>query len=130
MSSIVSQLRVNKNDLMGIIKNAMENIIGSRLKALRKSLGLSQSDFADELNIARSSVSEYESGKKIPSALVIAKIAQYFGVSADYLLGLTDNPTPCNNELPQHIKKELEECKKLKEFIKTLKSLMNNLQGV
>lgn len=55
---------------------------------------ITQQTLADELGVSRQSVSYYCNGQSSPDWETIAKIARYFGVSSDYLLGLTDVPTP------------------------------------
>ena len=52
-----------------------------------------QLEFAEFLGISRASVSFYEKGDRVPDAIVLAKIALKCNVSADWLLGLTDNAT-------------------------------------
>lgn len=69
-----------------------------RLKELRESRGLSQETLADTLGIPRSSLTHYEKpeqGEKerLPRRERLEKIADYFGVSVDYLLGRTDDPS-------------------------------------
>ncbi len=63
---------------------------GERLKSLRNEFGVGQNQLAKDLDISNASVSYWETGKQIPSAEVIFKLAKYFNVSADYLLGLDD----------------------------------------
>lgn len=60
-----------------------------RLKELREKKGLSQEQLADRLNIPRSSMTNYESGddERIPRPKRLESIAEFFGVSVDYLLG-------------------------------------------
>ena len=74
-------------------------MIGERLLDLRKDAGLTQDDLAAILNINKHSISSYDRDKsELPDAIKIA-IAKHFNVSADYLLGLTDSPSPlCNHE--------------------------------
>lgn len=69
-------------------------MIGERLLELRKDAGLTQDDLAAILNINKHSISSYERDKSEPPDVIKIAIAQYFRVSVDYLLGLTDNPTP------------------------------------
>ena len=52
----------------------------------------SQQDLAEQLGIKRQTVSLYQTGQSVPDALQIRKIAQFFNVSADWLLGLTNDP--------------------------------------
>ena len=71
-----------------------EKIIGIRLKQLREKTGLSQAKLAKALLgvVSRSVIARYETGDCFPSYPVLIKIADYFNVSTDYLLGRTDNP--------------------------------------
>jgi|GEM_PF-596287 len=68
----------------------MSNLIGRRIKYLREKRGFTQTQLARLVNIGKSTLSEYESGKANPTAEVIRKIADVLDVSADYLLGLKD----------------------------------------
>ena len=72
------------------MKNFNPSELARRLKALRQEKGLDQNSFAKEINVSNASVSYWENAKQIPSAEVIYKIAIYFGVSADYILGIKD----------------------------------------
>lgn len=69
-------------------------MIGERLLDLRKDAGLTQDELALALNINKHSISSYEREKSEPPDAIKIAIANYFGVSVDYLLGLTDNPSP------------------------------------
>lgn len=60
---------------------------GNRLKTLREERGLSQVELAKILNIANSTLSLYESGSREPNFEILKKIANYFNVSTDYILG-------------------------------------------
>lgn len=58
------------------------------LKALRKSRGFStMQDFCNEANISFSTYQNYEAGKRLPTAEILMQIADFYGVSTDYLLG-------------------------------------------
>lgn len=69
-------------------------MIGERLLDLRKDAGLTQDKLAALLKINKHSISSYERDKSEPPDAIKIEIARYFGVSVDYLLGLTDNPNP------------------------------------
>lgn len=66
-------------------------MISERIKNIREENNMTQNDLAKKLNITRSSVNAWEMGISIPSTQYIVEIAMLFKVSADYLLGLTDN---------------------------------------
>ncbi|MCK8827128.1 helix-turn-helix domain-containing protein [Natroniella acetigena] len=68
--------------------------IGRRLKKLRKEAELTQAKLAKELNIGESTISLYESGNREPDYQILKRIADYFNVSVDYLLELTDEKNP------------------------------------
>nr|WP_213974942.1 helix-turn-helix transcriptional regulator [Tepidanaerobacter acetatoxydans] len=74
----------------------MENILGNRIKTLREREGLTQIEFAKILNISNTTLSQYESGQRVPSDEIKTKIADFFGVTIDFLLGRTDTPTPAD----------------------------------
>lgn len=59
------------------------------LRSLRESKKLTQADMASILEIERSTYTKYESGKSKPDSVMLKKIADYFEVSVDYLLGRT-----------------------------------------
>ncbi|SHH63392.1 DNA-binding transcriptional regulator, XRE-family HTH domain [Caloranaerobacter azorensis DSM 13643] len=62
-----------------------------RLKLLREEKNLRQIDLAKILNISRQSVSNYENGVRFPNdELLLRRIAEFFDVSIDYLLGVTN----------------------------------------
>lgn len=61
-----------------------------RLKQLREERHLSQAGLALNLNLSQSTVSAYEVGDRTPDLETLVAIAQFFGVSLDYLAGLTE----------------------------------------
>lgn len=69
----------------------MNNITAQRLRGAREALGLSQGDVAKLLEISRPAYVKYETNTSNPSKN-IARLSEILGVSADYLLGNTDNP--------------------------------------
>lgn len=65
-------------------------ILATRMRAIRKERKLSQEATAKALGVAWLSYQRYEGNERDPRAPFIAAFAEYFHVSADYLLGLTD----------------------------------------
>lgn len=61
---------------------------GYRLKELRKSKKMTQAQAANRLNLSKTTISGYENNVKTPSLEVLKNLANLYGVSADYILGL------------------------------------------
>jgi transcriptional regulator with XRE-family HTH domain len=60
---------------------------GMKLRALRRSHGQTQAELAHQLGLARQGyISNLETGRKLPSIDLVVQIADYFGVTTDYLL--------------------------------------------
>lgn len=83
------------------------NEFGSRLKSLRNSKKLSQRELAERFNISQSAIAYYESGKKEPNHEMLQRLADFFKVSIDYLLGRTGIRT--DEELDQIVDQELQD---------------------
>ncbi len=67
-----------------------KNIATNRIKSLREDRDLRQIDVAVKTGIDQRSLSNYETGKTNPDSYAIIKLAEFFEVSCDYLLGVTD----------------------------------------
>lgn len=70
-----------------------------RLKKLRENENISREHLANSLGITYSALSKYETGKREPGLELLQKIASYFNVTTDYLLGSSDNPKPADYKL-------------------------------
>ena len=73
------------------------NMLGKRIKELRKKKGLTQKDLALYLGVSDRAVGYYENEQRTPPPDILQKIADFFNVSVDYLLGRTDNPSEIKN---------------------------------
>lgn len=82
-------------------------MLRKRLIELRKKHKKTQKEMADLLGITRPAYTAYESGNRHPDYESLLKIAEFFDVSTDYLLGATDNPT--RTEKDQKLKDFLEQ---------------------
>jgi len=69
-------------------------IVGSRLRKLRDARDLRQEDVAKVVGVTPEAIGMYENNKREPKAEILTRLAEYFGVSTDYLLGRTDDPRP------------------------------------
>lgn len=67
---------------------------GDRLKELREYKGYTHAELAALLDVGYAQINRFEAGRITPSGDVIARIAALFNVSTDYLLGMTDDPSP------------------------------------
>ena len=67
-----------------------DNILGKRITLLREEKGINQIELAKILNVSNTTLSQYESGKRVPNDEIKKHLAEYFRVSIDFLLGLTD----------------------------------------
>ena len=89
---------------------------GDRLAELRKDAGLTQRQFAQQMHVSLNTVSGWERGLADPDDETKLLLAQRFGVTADYLLGLSDRREPPREkgasflfirELPPEAEREL-----------------------
>lgn len=76
-------------------------LIGERLRERRKKANLDAKDVASEIGISKSYLSMLETGNSKPNWELLSDLSKKYGVSADYLLGLTDDPAmAASRELP------------------------------
>lgn len=98
--------------------------LGKRIANLRTEKKLTQEELAKIIGISRGSLSMYEIDKREPDMATLKKIADFFDISVDYLLGLTDIRNPHDNkettiaahrttsldeDLPEEARKAIEE---------------------
>lgn len=67
-----------------------EQLIAKRLKELRESMNLTQSQFGDLINVAQTTLSSYENGSKTPNIYTLYNIAKKCNISIDWLCGLSN----------------------------------------
>ena len=63
------------------------------LRSIREDRDIKQKDIAKVLNVSQNTYSQYETGIISLTAEILLKLADYYGVSIDYLLDRTNNPT-------------------------------------
>lgn len=76
--------------------------VGNRLRKARNRVGLTQDEVANKLGVTRSVIARYESGTNDPPTENIIKMAEMYGVSADWLLCLTNDPRPVEEITETH----------------------------
>ena len=110
----------------------------NRMKLLREQHNLSQTDLAKILNISRQSYNFYENEKRDPDTTMLIRIADFFNVSLDYLLGRTNNPSPLTQEktpsYQEEVIQELEDitpemASEVRQFISYLKHKEESAAG-
>lgn len=80
---------MERNDLGNIT-----DIVRERLRYRRKNLDLNQTQLAQKTGLTQQEVSLYEKGDREPTIQTLARLAIGLGVSADWLLGLSDETPP------------------------------------
>lgn len=75
-----------------------KDIFCMRVKKLRKSLHEQQKDLAEAIGTTQAAISDIENGRRATSFDKLAAICMHYNVSADYLLGLIDDPKPLKME--------------------------------
>ncbi|MCT3586966.1 XRE family transcriptional regulator [Levilactobacillus brevis] len=81
--------------------------LGSRIRELRKDKKLTQEQLGKVLNVSKASISGYENETREPDSKSLVKIAEYFDVSLDYLLGKNQTPKWANKKDTNDLEKFL-----------------------
>ena len=89
----------------------------NRIKDLREDADMRQIDLANAVGIDQRTISNYETGKTYPDSFALIKLADYFNVSIDYLVGRTDYNTFIKEEQNILIKQIREDAEKLHESL-------------
>ena len=92
----------------------------NRIRDLREDKDLTQSDVAKSTGIDQKTLSNYETGKTNPDSYVIIKLADFFDVSADYLLGRESEDSKKINNIK----------KRLWDIQKELNSIINDIKNL
>jgi len=105
----------------------------NRIRELRESRGLNQTRLAQELSVSQGTLSYWERGYVEPDNKSIIKLANFFNVTTDYLLGVTNIPSPSGIEINETLKKikslSPEDQAKAEEYIDMLKTLREVQSG-
>lgn len=84
--NVIPHLRYNDKKAVKLTMTYCE--FGEILKKLRKGRGMTQSELGAKIGLSKAVISKYETGLGYPSFDVLIRIAQFFGVSTDYMLGV------------------------------------------
>jgi len=117
------------------------DIVADRMLMLRESINLSQMKLSKALGLSQSAINRYEHNQVAVPDKVLIKYADFFDVSADYLLGRTDKPegVPYNHE-PEVLKRKMVCEEEWEDFVeacfdprspmnKKLKQIVMNMAG-
>lgn len=92
--------------------------LSERIRFLREQLSLTQKDFAEILGIIQENLSQFEKDYRVPSDEIKIKMADFFKVDLDYLMGRTD--------IPNHVKEDkLDISESIKDLDYTLENTPN-----
>ena len=95
-------------------------MLSEKIKELRLARGLSQVELAKKLSVTKQTVSNWENDNILPSIDMLTKLADYFNVSCDYILGRTPASSISTDGLSleeiAHISMFIEDIKKLKKL--------------
>lgn len=75
----------------------------NKIAEMRKQAGLTQSKLSAAIGVSRSTLAMYETNKSEPDFNTISKLADFFGVSVDYLLGRAEKSPAAQDAQPSHV---------------------------
>ena len=92
----------------------------NRIKDLREDMDLRQTDVANATGMDQKTLSNYETGKTNPDSFAIIKLADFFGVTADYLIGRTTVNEISTDDIIKKIEKIQQELSDITSDIKKI----------
>lgn len=100
-------------------------MIGERIQYLRYEKGMTQQQLATAINVSLKTIQFYEQGRNTPDTEMIIRLAQFFNVSSDFILGLINKPISLDQRKNSgrdefHIPMEIVKIKSARESYKTL----------
>lgn len=72
---------------MSLLRGDIMNLMGQRIKTLRKEHGMTQKELGEKLNVTKVSICCYEKGTRTPSLDILIDLSNIFNVSIDYFVG-------------------------------------------
>ncbi|MHC6202224.1 helix-turn-helix domain-containing protein [Breznakiellaceae bacterium SP9] len=87
----------------------MKDILGSNIKARRKSQGLTQESLAEKMNTSSTYIAMIESGKRTPSFKMIERIAEVLKVEAPELFAMKNYPIESASELREKLMNQFDQ---------------------
>lgn len=102
-------------------------MVGKILKSLRIANNLTQEKIAKQIDVARSTYTYYEQEGRSLSPDILVKLANFYNVSIDYMLGRTTNPDFSTTSSPTYSPDELDLIKKYRALDETLQEAVRDL---
>lgn len=93
------------------------DIIKNRIRDLREDMDLRQIDVAEATGIDQKTLSNYETGKTNPDSLSIIKLAEFFQVTTDYLLGYSKSNIKSSKDIINKLNRMTEEIDEIKRYL-------------
>lgn len=90
----------------------------NRIKELREDRDLLQTEVAKKVGIDQRTLSNYETGKTNPDSYAIIKLAEFFGVTCDYLLGVAERNLTDNSDILKEINDIKKRLNDIQRFLK------------
>ena len=90
----------------------------NRIKDLREDMDLRQIDVANAVALDQRTLSNYETGKTNPDSVSLIKLADFFGVSIDYLIGYSNINVKTTKDISLRLEKIISELTELNKIIK------------
>lgn len=90
----------------------------NRIRDLREDMDLRQIDVAQKTGIDQKTLSNYETGKTTPDSYSIIKLAEFFQVTTDYLIGYSNSNLKTSEDVIKKLEKIEAEIKEIKRFLK------------
>ena len=103
------------------------SVLANRIQEQRMVREMTQAEVARKIGITKSSLSLYETGKNIPPADVVRKLAELYYVSADYLLGISNVPCSINGGADIYANNLLKEMVKIYRTTKHMSDAIGHL---
>lgn len=95
-----------------------KNVTVNRIRELREDRDLRQTDLSAATGIDQKTISNYETGKTNPDSWAIIRLAEFFGVSCDYLLGISQRNMRGADDILAEIKEIRLRLDEIERFIK------------
>lgn len=104
------------------VRKGEVRVLGNRLRMLRERANMTQEQVAKRLGITRPAYTQYETGVRNPDPDTLARLADVYGVSTDYILGRTSDPNDT-------IQSDLELDEEWRDLIRQIRELGTELEA-